>query len=220
MSYLGGRFTASVYTTAPLETHQAFSSARSNFKGQSGLDFFQDMDPVKLSYNQEQISKYPKQIVDLYSAFSWIEGKVSVNDTRYVGIMEDDFEWCPDSWDELKAVIYEVASRDQLEKGGPLCGIFVATGGSGLVVRTHILRLLRQALTQYGTKMKPDVLIQDCLAGDLELCSSCKLAASRRMILRHTGATESTYENRTYPEDRWQCGWRQPFNGRLGIWVP
>lgn len=116
--------------------------------------------------------------------------------------------------------LWQQAEGDMISSLNVLDGLISSRFSSGLLVRPSILPLLRTALKEHAFKLNPDVIIQDCLVGDLPVCSSCKLAASRRLLFRHTGAAESTYKNRTYPADRWQCGWRQPFNGRLGVWVP
>ncbi|KAF8589176.1 hypothetical protein K439DRAFT_1232569, partial [Ramaria rubella] len=127
--------------------------------------------------------------------------------------MEDDFEWCPSGWDEMNALLYEVYLQELTSSERGFCGIFVATGGSGLLVRPSLIPLLRSALQTYAFDYNTDIILQDCLSGTLPLCAECKLSASRRLLFRHTGASQSTYKGRSYPEDRWQCGWRQPFNG-------
>jgi hypothetical protein len=92
--------------------------------------------------------------------------------------------------------------------------------GSGLLVRPSVIPLLRSALEMHAFRLNPDIILQDCLRGTLPPCAECRLAASRHLLLRHTGARQSTYRGRVYPEDRWQCGWRQPLNGIPGVWVP
>ena len=180
--------------------------------------------------------------------------------TRWIGIMEDDFEWCDGGHGALQTIIWEVAAAESQapaslgsrhenddDDDDKFCGIFIATGGSGLIVRPFIVPAILEALSSAQAASEPtDRVVQRCLLGDplYPSCARCawesssptttstpvskrrrvfpegKLAASRRLLLRHTGAMASTYVGRIYPEERWQCGWRQPFNGELDVWVP
>jgi hypothetical protein len=129
---LGSRFGANVYTTMEPASHPAFGDAQATFRGYPALQFFPDPDPTPLHLSRTVIPGYlpGKQTLDLYSALSWAEGNIRVNSTRYLGIMEDDFEWCEDGWDELKALLYEVSLQESSQSSGDkFCGIFVATGG-------------------------------------------------------------------------------------------
>ena len=129
---LGSRFHAKVYTTMAPASHPAFRDAQTIFRGAAGLDFFADPDPAPLLLSQPIVPGYlpSKQTLDLYAALSWAERNVRHNSTRYIGIMEDDFEWCPNGLDEMKAVLYEVALQESSHSSEDnFCGIFVATGG-------------------------------------------------------------------------------------------
>lgn len=135
-------------------------------------------------------------------------------ESAYVLLTEDDFPLCPDNtragetpswagtWDELKRVVVatNVAMPDvAVADSGPQlghCGIFIATGGSGLLLRGRIAALLpsillsasdptgtaREALAALGSFAvstsdegadTPDLVIQDCLRGRGPGCEVC-----------------------------------------------
>ncbi|KAG0182608.1 hypothetical protein DFQ29_003161 [Apophysomyces sp. BC1021] len=131
-------------------------------------------------------------------------------DSTYIALLEDDFPVCgPREWRELEHVVYEANQRVPGH-----CGLFVATGGSGLFMRPDIARLASSLLLKY-TDIPPDVMIQNCLLGVLPECGHCSntLVTSQTLLMHHIGFNASTSENRRYKQDQWQCGWRHPFNG-------
>ncbi|KAF9519833.1 hypothetical protein BS47DRAFT_1357860 [Hydnum rufescens UP504] len=164
--------------------------------------------------------------------------------TGWIGIMEDDFEWCEDGQQALQALIWEVAvaesqlsnspgggsenEEDEDEDEGRFCGIFIATGGSGIIVRPFVVPAILEALSSAAAVFEPtDRVLQRCLLGHplYPSCARCasassgrgipsasaspskkllpeaRLAASRRLLLRHTGSMAT-------------------FNGEPGVWVP
>lgn len=140
-------------------------------------------------------------------------------DTRYVAIVEDDMPLCyGEGWEELLRVLWE-ANRQVPQH----CGLFVGTGGSGLILRSDLVSVIADLLRNYeGEKLDDiipaDVVIQECLRGELPQCAECagSLVTSPTMLMYHTGAKTSTGD-RVYQEDMWQCGWRQPFNGEPDV---
>jgi hypothetical protein len=281
---LPDRYAVMTYTTSAPSIHHAFDAASKNtlFTSSKGdrphFRFIHDKNPTRPASLGGT-----GQAADLYSALSLMhkeienipsEGKESYRRPLWVAIMEDDFEWCPGSVQELNALLFEVAYPSFLsykeltseafitQNESPFCGMFIATGGSGLLIRPSMIPVLLQAIASKEARAiqeNTDKIVQRCLLGDAyyPMCSMCAsgppylssstpppsiensessassndtrillrkgysgLVASRRMMLRHTGASASTYKGRMYPEGRWQCGWLQPFNGDLGVWVP
>lgn len=134
-------------------------------------------------------------------------------DSAYVLLAEDDFPLCPggggskleqwsNAWEELMRVFVatneampDLASSDATLTNGH-CGIFIATGGSGLAIRGTIAKTLpalllgaedphgvgREARAERGefsVKSQdqgadtPDLVIQDCLRGRIAGCEVC-----------------------------------------------
>ncbi|BGP44960.1 hypothetical protein JCM10450v2_000775 [Rhodotorula kratochvilovae] len=135
----------------------------------------------------------------------------------YVLLTEDDFPLCEDAraegegrswrgaWEKLQAALVATNVRmpdgDALEDGGGdgamgHCGLFLATGGSGLAIRTPLAARLpalllgaddpdgsaREAAAARGEiRLRregdgadtPDLVIQDCLRGRLPECAVC-----------------------------------------------
>lgn len=68
--------------------------------------------------------------------------KVSLtSDTRYIGIIEDDFPLCEGKWNEIAEAVAE-------ETDDSVCGFFFGTGGSGLVFRKELSPILINLLVQ------------------------------------------------------------------------
>lgn len=137
-------------------------------------------------------------------------------DSVYLGLMEDDFPFCEDGWQTMLNTLYEANRKVQDH-----CGLFVGTGGSGLIFKRSVALtasfiLEEDALihSQGMAAPPPDISLQDCLMGEHEYCSSCAgtLVTSRTLLQRHLGYNSSTSGD-GYDKNQFQCGWRQPFNG-------
>lgn len=136
----------------------------------------------------------------------------------------DDFELCHDyGWNMLLHTILAASKR-------PHCGLFVGTGGSGLLLRNDngFVRLLIRKLRQYSAPptIPTDIIIQQCMLGELDeecalLCGyGGGMVASSRLIMRHLGYAVSTMSDRQYDSGEFQCGWRQPFNWHPLVYSP
>lgn len=66
-----------------------------------------------------------------------------------------------------------------------------------------------------STVIPPDVLMQQCLTGELQFCPEDGYVISSRMLMGHRGGHISTGD-RSYEEGKWECGWRHPHHGRKG----
>jgi hypothetical protein len=140
--------------------------------------------------------------------------------TAYVGIIEDDFPLCQGQWREFMHIIWEANQRVPGH-----CGIFVGTGGSGLLFRRDVALLASELLMREKKKPKdkrepPDVTLQRCIRGTHERCAakcSHTLVTSRTLLMHHVGYNTSTSDDRVYAQDMFQCGWRQPFNGEPDV---
>jgi len=136
----------------------------------------------------------------------------------YVMLLEDDFLLCQDGWNNI------LLSLDMAQGEVPRhCGVFVATGGSGLIFRNSALEVVYASLTQAREEISnrpSDVIMQDCLLGKIQICHQCSstLVVSSSMLFGHIGHNSSTVENHYLPKD-WQCGWRQVFNGYPDVFV-
>ncbi|CAJ0841132.1 7810_t:CDS:10 [Entrophospora sp. SA101] len=108
--------------------------------------------------------------------------------TTYVALIEDDFPLCEDKWQEFLTVVYN--ANVQVPRH---CGIFVGTGG----------RL----------DVPPDILLQNCLLGEIKGCEECSktLVTSKTLLMYHLGYNTSTSPDRRYHKHEFQCGWRHPF---------
>lgn len=73
-------------------------------------------------------------------------------------------------------------------------------------------RLVSRLLLHYVDR-PPDIIIQQCLLGELPECSTCSdsLVTSKTLLMYHIGYNTSTSEDRTYKKNEFQCGWRHPF---------
>ncbi|KAH7054159.1 hypothetical protein BKA57DRAFT_390215 [Linnemannia elongata] len=134
--------------------------------------------------------------------------------------MEDDFPFCEDGWQEMLNTIYRAHTEVKDH-----CGVFVGTGGSGLIFKrsvaltaSFILESDVQTAALGLTAPPPDISLQDCLMGKHEFCSSCAgtLVTSRTLLQRHLGYNSSTSGD-GYDKNQFQCGWRQPFNGMPNV---
>lgn len=95
-----------------------------------------------------------------------------------------------------------------LNKGGPM------VSNSGLIIPHKWLSIIALSLrqNQFG---ETDEIIQNCLMGKLPACHSCKdrLVISKTLLMYHRGWNVSTYNDRSYQSDAYQCGHRHPFHG-------
>lgn len=83
---------------------------------------------------------------------------------------------------------------------------------SGVFMKPEIAKLSSELLLKYD-KTPPDIVIQQCLRGELDECSQCAqtLVTSKTLLMYHIGYNTSTSEDRLYKKDEFQCGWRHPF---------
>jgi len=138
----------------------------------------------------------------------------SVEDTVYLGIMEDDFPFCAGGWQEMLNTIY-LAHQTVPEH----CGVFVTTGGSGLIFKrsvaltaSFILESDMHAEDRGERATPPDISLQNCILGKHDYCSSCAgtLVVSKTLLQGHLGYNSST-SGEGYHASQFQCGWRHPF---------
>ncbi|KAL8292251.1 hypothetical protein RQP46_001717 [Phenoliferia psychrophenolica] len=167
-----------------------------------------------------------------------------------------------ETWDELKRAIVDtnnlmpdfpttsparpssssLSAYAAQEASSGHCGLFLATGGSGLALRGFVAARLpalllgasdadgsaRDARASAVRKEDegadtPDLVIQDCLRGRIKGCEVCDrwgksgLAGTERLMQRHLGYNASTLPGRRYGKEEWACGWRQPFNGEPDV---
>jgi hypothetical protein len=66
--------------------------------------------------------------------------------------------------------------------------------------------------------MPADVLLQQCLSGEIHFCPADGYVISSRMLMGHRGGQIST-GNRIYEDGKWECGWRHPQHGNKGAEV-
>ncbi|KAI7827025.1 hypothetical protein BC939DRAFT_483610 [Gamsiella multidivaricata] len=130
--------------------------------------------------------------------------------------MEDDFPFCKGGWQEMLNTIY--AANEKVQDH---CGVFVGTGGSGMIFKrsvaltaSFILEGDMQAQAKGLVAPPPDITLQKCLMGEHEYCSSCSgtMVTSKTLLQKHLGYNSSTSGD-GYDKNQFQCGWRQPFNG-------
>ncbi|KAF9935035.1 hypothetical protein FBU30_008528 [Linnemannia zychae] len=140
----------------------------------------------------------------------------TTEDTVYLGIMEDDFPFCENGFQAMLNLIYK--ANQQVKNH---CGLFITTGGSGLIFKRSVALTASFALeqdvlaAQRGEEVyAPDVALQNCMLGRHDYCSSCKgnMVISGTILQRHLGHNASTSGGHYRPE-QYQCGWRHPFNG-------
>ncbi|KAF9909837.1 hypothetical protein BX616_011043 [Lobosporangium transversale] len=140
----------------------------------------------------------------------------TMEESVYLGIMEDDFPFCEGGWQEMLNTIY--AANRQVQDH---CGVFVGTGGSGLIFKRSVALtasfILENDMQVFANGMlppPPDITLQNCMLGEHDFCSSCAgtIVTSKTLLQRHLGYNSSSSRD-GYDEDEFQCGWRQPFNG-------
>ncbi|KAI9487379.1 MAG: hypothetical protein EXX96DRAFT_552955 [Benjaminiella poitrasii] len=130
--------------------------------------------------------------------------------STYIALVEDDFPVCgAKEWRQIESVVYAANIESPNH-----CGIFVGTGGSGLFLKPKIAKLISRLLLKY-TNLPPDIVIQQCLLGNLNECNECSqtLVTSKTLLMYHIGYNTSTSLDRYYKKNEFQCGWRHPFNG-------
>ncbi|KAK4510805.1 uncharacterized protein ATC70_005239 [Mucor velutinosus] len=130
--------------------------------------------------------------------------------STYIALVEDDFPVCgAKQWRQIESVIYDA----NMASPGH-CGVFVGTGGSGLFLKPKIAKLASGLLLKYPS-LPPDIIIQQCLLGNLKECRECSqtLVTSKTLLMYHIGYNTSTSADRSYKKNEFQCGWRHPFNG-------
>ncbi|KAF9106682.1 hypothetical protein BGX27_009060 [Mortierella sp. AM989] len=135
-------------------------------------------------------------------------------DSVYLGIMEDDFPFCSDGWQQMINTIYEAN-----QKVPDHCGAFIATGGSGLIFKrsvaltaSFILENDVLAHERGEVVSPPDISLQNCMRGKHDYCSSCTgtMVISKTLLQGHLGYNSSTSGD-GYNRNQFQCGWRHPF---------
>ncbi|KAG0272191.1 hypothetical protein BGZ95_012064 [Linnemannia exigua] len=140
----------------------------------------------------------------------------TTEDTVYLGIMEDDFPFCNGGWQTMLNTIYD--ANQYVENH---CGVFVTTGGSGLIFKRSVALAASFVLEQDELAKRrgevvdaPDIALQKCMLGQHEYCSSCKgnMVISKTLLQGHLGHDAST-SGGSYSPSQFQCGWRHPFNG-------
>lgn len=124
--------------------------------------------------------------------------------SHYIGIIEDDFPLCSGEWNEVLRLI-----RDANKKLPDHCGIFIGTGGSGLIIRHN--KIEASLISMHGVD-PTDVGLQNCIRG--KTCTGCQVVIPSRILMRHTGHNSSTLGN-WYHAEKYQCGSRHPFIGNL-----
>ncbi|KAI7867074.1 uncharacterized protein EV154DRAFT_571778 [Mucor mucedo] len=130
--------------------------------------------------------------------------------STYIALVEDDFPVCgTKEWRKIESVIYAANIKSPHH-----CGVFVGTGGSGLFLKPKIAKLASGLLLKYPN-LPPDIIIQQCLLGNLYECRECTqtLVTSKTLLMYHIGYNTSTSVDRSYKKNDFQCGWRHPFNG-------
>ncbi|KII96166.1 hypothetical protein PLICRDRAFT_96669 [Plicaturopsis crispa FD-325 SS-3] len=138
-------------------------------------------------------------------------------------LVEDDFPLCG-QWGVDGLVQTVDALRRRRKQGGHMSG-FVGTGGSGLLLHSSIIPiaanlLLTQAMsTNLLAPTATDIVLQQCIRGVNPLCPPSTLLIPSRLIMHHAGGELSTFEGRSYPQDRWACGWRHPMHGMKDVEV-
>ncbi|KAG0071864.1 hypothetical protein BGZ89_009171 [Linnemannia elongata] len=137
-------------------------------------------------------------------------------DSVYLGIMEDDFPFCEGGFQTMLNTIYE-ADRQVKDH----CGVFITTGGSGLIFKRSVALTASFVLEQDELAKQrgmavpaPDQALQNCMLGDHDYCSSCAgtMVISKTLLQGHLGHNASTSGGDYSPKD-FQCGWRHPFHG-------
>ncbi|KAF8968441.1 hypothetical protein BGZ46_010851 [Entomortierella lignicola] len=143
-------------------------------------------------------------------------------DTVYLGIMEDDFPFCADGWQQMLNTIYKAN-----EKVPDHCGAFITTGGSGLIFKrsvaltaSFILEDDVLAHERGEIASPPDVSLQNCMLGKHDYCTSCAgtMVTSKTLLQGHLGYNSST-SGEGYHRNQFQCGWRHPFNGSPAVYT-
>jgi hypothetical protein len=128
--------------------------------------------------------------------------------SHYIGIIEDDFPICPGKLREVFRIV-----RDANRLVPDHCGVFVGTGGSGLIIRTAIYQ---QALAAMEVHPFADIGLQDCLRG--KTCKGCQVVISSSLLMYHTGHDSSTMGN-SYRRNVHQCRDRHPLVADMDVVV-
>jgi hypothetical protein len=143
-------------------------------------------------------------------------------------IVEDDFPLCEGEWNQFEKTLTAAAFGSKDARNGyhrpaqPACGAFVGTGGSGLIIQQRWIPTVVDLLRDGSTNPTPaDIVIQDCLLGKTAGCHVCKdsLVISPHLIMRHAGYDSSTFEDRSYLPNAFQCHHRHPFEGDPSVVV-
>ncbi|KAG2373169.1 hypothetical protein C9374_012771 [Naegleria lovaniensis] len=150
-----------------------------------------------------------------------------VRDKSFILLLEDDFPVCEQ---HMKKLI-QLLRISQLQYPENLCGIFMGTGGSSILMNSSVLPHLSQILRKDPTfengrlfknedgSIRPlphDVMIQSCLLGEFKDCRedpvlrNCKSIVSDRLFFRHAGEKAPTDKFLSHKGNKWQCGWRNP----------
>jgi hypothetical protein len=183
------------------------------FENQAGLEQMAiEFVPVEKNENHK------KQRLHFSNAIEWALNNI---DSTFVMLIEDDFPLCqPDGFTNfLKTLSWTFGSDSNP------CAVFIGTGGSGILLRRDIAEIIISLLRSDNLTHRPtDLIMQDCVRGILPGCFSCShpkqgLVVSRRMLMRHIGSNASTFKRRHYHGDQYQCDWRQPLNGKVGVYA-
>lgn len=127
---LFSRVSMVVYSHFPVDEHTVLKSATQQYKENPFVTF------VTTSDDGPQIQKRHFAAALTYA---------TKLDTQYVMLLEDDFPLCEGCWKKLMTVL--VYAQSGIAAGH--CGIFVGTGGSGLIIRHEMIPVLAQLLVTF-----------------------------------------------------------------------
>jgi hypothetical protein len=88
---------------------------------------------------------------------------------------------------------------------------------SGLIFQSALApKLSNMLLSKELQDIPTDIILQECLKGNYQDCSECRMMIPQTLLMRHIGHNTST-SGRVYDSNEFQCGWRHPFNGEINV---
>lgn len=219
----------SVFTHFDHQAHPAFKRAQSHFSSLSRPELGERASSIVFFRDEDQHpGTEPGHHLHLAELLRWSYERQG--GSEWTMVVEDDFPVCGEwGWKGIEAVLARLeldrraaaerqsasdAEHEPAALGAPLAG-WVGAGGSGLILHRSILPVAEQLLRLYVVSdgktlpniVPADLVLQQCMSGEISLCGKEGIAISSRMLMGHTGAGNSAMGHDT-PADRWLCRWR------------
>ena len=170
-----------------------------------------------LNHTSQSIqNKDVKQRLNLDFAASLMYAYSENPEAEFIMLHEDDFPICPGTWSWNEDAISLSSKHNS-------CGVFLGTGGAGLVIKRKVVPQVISLLLDNSLEAPADVKVQNCIRGmytkHCSLCHNTSLLVASHLVFGHIGFISSMNHAYSKTNSKWSCGWRHAFNGDPDVTV-